>query len=98
MVYKYLSLESFKQVYRVTVEPIIPTIFQRTKATCFAYGQTGKLERYEQITDCMTLKVLSLLTMLDLFINKYVWFNLFLRWLCILFSFHFLYLSYLQPI
>lgn len=30
-----------EQVYRSTVEPIIPTIFQRTKATCFAYGQTG---------------------------------------------------------
>ncbi|GAU11174.1 hypothetical protein TSUD_197980, partial [Trifolium subterraneum] len=30
------------EVYRVTVEPIIPTIFERTKATCFAYGQTGK--------------------------------------------------------
>lgn len=29
------------EVYRVTVEPIIPTIFERTKATCFAYGQTG---------------------------------------------------------
>ncbi|KAK6930169.1 Kinesin motor domain [Dillenia turbinata] len=29
------------EVYRTTVEPIIPTIFQRTKATCFAYGQTG---------------------------------------------------------
>lgn len=29
------------QVYRVTVQPIIPIIFQRTKATCFAYGQTG---------------------------------------------------------
>lgn len=29
------------EVYRVTVEPIIPIIFQRTKATCFAYGQTG---------------------------------------------------------
>ncbi|KAF9622088.1 hypothetical protein IFM89_029372 [Coptis chinensis] len=29
------------EVYRVTVEPIIPAIFQRTKATCFAYGQTG---------------------------------------------------------
>ncbi|XP_074292269.1 kinesin-like protein KIN-13A [Silene latifolia] len=29
------------EVYRDTVEPIIPTIFQRTKATCFAYGQTG---------------------------------------------------------
>ncbi|CDY51066.1 BnaC06g07570D [Brassica napus] len=29
------------EVYRVTIEPIIPTIFQRTKATCFAYGQTG---------------------------------------------------------
>ncbi|KAG2250984.1 hypothetical protein Bca52824_081120 [Brassica carinata] len=28
------------EVYRVTIEPIIPTIFQRTKATCFAYGQT----------------------------------------------------------
>lgn len=32
---------SLQQVYRVTVEPIIPIIFQRTKATCFAYGQTG---------------------------------------------------------
>ncbi|RRT68798.1 hypothetical protein B296_00032178 [Ensete ventricosum] len=30
------------QVYHETVEPIIPAIFQRTKATCFAYGQTGK--------------------------------------------------------
>lgn len=30
-----------KQVYRETVQPIIPIIFQRTKATCFAYGQTG---------------------------------------------------------
>lgn len=29
------------EVYRLTVEPVIPTIFQRTKATCFAYGQTG---------------------------------------------------------
>ncbi|XP_054806735.1 kinesin-like protein KIN-13A isoform X2 [Prosopis cineraria] len=29
------------EVYQVTVEPIIPTIFERTKATCFAYGQTG---------------------------------------------------------
>ncbi|KAJ4967811.1 hypothetical protein NE237_014512 [Protea cynaroides] len=29
------------EVYRATVQPIIPTIFQRTKATCFAYGQTG---------------------------------------------------------
>nr|CAB3470557.1 unnamed protein product [Digitaria exilis] len=30
------------KVYNETVEPIIPAIFQRTKATCFAYGQTGK--------------------------------------------------------
>ncbi|KAL9266538.1 Kinesin-like protein [Drosera capensis] len=29
------------EVYRVTIEPIVPIIFQRTKATCFAYGQTG---------------------------------------------------------
>lgn len=46
---KYLLISSilshffFYQVYRGTVEPIIPTIFQRTKATCFAYGQTGML-------------------------------------------------------
>ena len=31
----------FLKVYLETVEPIIPTLFQQTKATCFAYGQTG---------------------------------------------------------
>ncbi|KAB5514282.1 hypothetical protein DKX38_028188 [Salix brachista] len=30
------------EVYSQTVQPIVPLIFQRTKATCFAYGQTGK--------------------------------------------------------
>ncbi|XP_057430350.1 kinesin-like protein KIN-13A [Lotus japonicus] len=34
------------EVYRATVEPIIPTIFERTKATCFAYGQTGSGKTY----------------------------------------------------
>ncbi|KAG4381447.1 hypothetical protein GLYMA_15G148800v4 [Glycine max] len=34
------------EVYRSTVEPIIPTIFERTKATCFAYGQTGSGKTY----------------------------------------------------
>lgn len=34
------------EVYRETVEPIIPTIFQSTKATCFAYGQTGSGKTY----------------------------------------------------
>ncbi|KAK4256614.1 hypothetical protein QN277_006317 [Acacia crassicarpa] len=34
------------EVYRETVEPIIPTIFQCTKATCFAYGQTGSGKTY----------------------------------------------------
>ncbi|KAK7292265.1 hypothetical protein RIF29_08043 [Crotalaria pallida] len=34
------------EVYRNTVEPIIPTIFERTKATCFAYGQTGSGKTY----------------------------------------------------
>ncbi|KAM7467101.1 hypothetical protein LguiB_014663 [Lonicera macranthoides] len=34
------------EVYRATVEPIIPTIFQQTKATCFAYGQTGSGKTY----------------------------------------------------
>ncbi|XP_078168268.1 kinesin-like protein KIN-13B [Carex rostrata] len=29
------------EVYRETVEPVVPAIFQRMKATCFAYGQTG---------------------------------------------------------
>ncbi|KAI3835321.1 hypothetical protein MKW98_020437 [Papaver atlanticum] len=32
---------SNEEVYRETVEHIVPIIFQRTKATCFAYGQTG---------------------------------------------------------
>jgi len=31
---------NFTEVYYETVEPTIPTIFQRTKAICFAYGQT----------------------------------------------------------
>ncbi|KAI5068369.1 hypothetical protein GOP47_0016714 [Adiantum capillus-veneris] len=34
------------EVYMETVEPIIPTLFQRTKATCFAYGQTGSGKTY----------------------------------------------------
>ncbi|XP_010548988.1 PREDICTED: kinesin-like protein KIN-13A [Tarenaya hassleriana] len=34
------------EVYRATIEPIIPTVFQRTKATCFAYGQTGSGKTY----------------------------------------------------
>lgn len=29
------------QVYRVTVAPLVHTLFQNGKATCFAYGQTG---------------------------------------------------------
>ncbi|XP_059638119.1 kinesin-like protein KIN-13B [Cornus florida] len=33
-------------VYSETVEPIVPIIFQRTKATCFAYGQTGNGKTY----------------------------------------------------
>ncbi|KAK9148884.1 hypothetical protein Scep_007641 [Stephania cephalantha] len=34
------------EVYRETVEPVVPAIFQRTKATCFAYGQTGNGKTY----------------------------------------------------
>nr|XP_018684773.1 PREDICTED: kinesin-like protein KIN-13B [Musa acuminata subsp. malaccensis] len=34
------------EVYRETVEPIVPAIFQCTKATCFAYGQTGSGKTY----------------------------------------------------
>ncbi|KAG9150972.1 hypothetical protein Leryth_003102 [Lithospermum erythrorhizon] len=34
------------EVYRETVEPIVPIIFQQTKATCFAYGQTGSGKTY----------------------------------------------------
>ncbi|KAJ3701784.1 hypothetical protein LUZ61_005489 [Rhynchospora tenuis] len=33
--------ETKLKVYRETVEPVVPAIFQRTKATCFAYVQTG---------------------------------------------------------
>ncbi|KAK7846185.1 kinesin-like protein kin-13a [Quercus suber] len=38
------------KVYSETVEPIVPLIFHRTKATCFAYGQTGKLFREHHVT------------------------------------------------
>ncbi|ESQ48339.1 hypothetical protein EUTSA_v10020190mg [Eutrema salsugineum] len=34
------------EVYRETVEPVVPLIFQRIKATCFAYGQTGSGKTY----------------------------------------------------
>ncbi|KAG8075665.1 hypothetical protein GUJ93_ZPchr0006g40606 [Zizania palustris] len=34
------------EVYRETVESIVPAIFQQTKATCFAYGQTGSGKTY----------------------------------------------------
>ncbi|ONM40081.1 ATP binding microtubule motor family protein [Zea mays] len=34
------------EVYRETVEPVVPSIFNRTKATCFAYGQTGSGKTY----------------------------------------------------
>ncbi|KAI7981000.1 Kinesin-like protein KIN-13B [Camellia lanceoleosa] len=34
------------EIYLETVEPIVPIIFQRTKATCFAYGQTGNGKTY----------------------------------------------------
>ncbi|KAF4350476.1 hypothetical protein G4B88_018032 [Cannabis sativa] len=30
------------EVYSESVEPVVPLIFHKTKATCFAYGQTGK--------------------------------------------------------
>ncbi|KAL5572672.1 hypothetical protein UlMin_022269 [Ulmus minor] len=33
-------------VYSETVEPIVPLIFHKTKATCFAYGQTGNGKTY----------------------------------------------------
>ena len=29
------------EVYRITVQPLVATIFKNGKATCFAYGQTG---------------------------------------------------------
>lgn len=35
-----------EEVYRSTVKPIVPTIFRRTKGTCFAYGQTGSGKTY----------------------------------------------------
>lgn len=34
------------QVYRVTVEPLVHTLFNNGKATCFAYGQTGSGKTY----------------------------------------------------
>jgi hypothetical protein len=34
------------QVYRKTVQPLVHTLFQNGKATCFAYGQTGSGKTY----------------------------------------------------
>ncbi|KAG9160083.1 hypothetical protein Leryth_005814, partial [Lithospermum erythrorhizon] len=58
------------EVYRTTVEPIIPTIFQRTKATCFAYGQTGSGKTY-------TMQPLPLRAVEDLIrlLNQPVYYN-----------------------
>jgi kinesin family protein 2/24 len=33
-------------VYTKTVKPLVPTLFQNGKATCFAYGQTGSGKTY----------------------------------------------------
>ncbi|PPR88134.1 hypothetical protein GOBAR_AA32567 [Gossypium barbadense] len=41
-----LSQAYFLSVYRETVEPIVPMIFQCTKATCFAHDQTGSGKTY----------------------------------------------------
>ncbi|MBA0827420.1 hypothetical protein Goarm_012203, partial [Gossypium armourianum] len=38
---------SNEKVYSESVEPIVPLIFNRTKATCFAYGQTGKNQGFQ---------------------------------------------------
>ncbi|XP_062090767.1 kinesin-like protein KIN-13B [Humulus lupulus] len=34
------------EVYSESVEPVVPLIFHKTKATCFAYGQTGNGKTY----------------------------------------------------
>jgi kinesin family protein 2/24 len=34
------------EVYNTTVHPLIGTIFNRCKVTCFAYGQTGSGKTY----------------------------------------------------
>lgn len=47
------------QVYSETVEPIVPLIFNRTKATCFAYGQTGKVLNFMQF--CKSVRNLRFL-------------------------------------
>jgi kinesin family protein 2/24 len=34
------------EVYKITVQPLVATIFRQGKATCFAYGQTGSGKTY----------------------------------------------------
>ncbi|XP_021904884.1 kinesin-like protein KIN-13A [Carica papaya] len=69
------------EVYRVTVEPIIPTIFQRTKATCFAYGQTGSGKTFtmqplplraaeDLVSCCISLYTVSEILLLIYFPNS----------------------------
>ena len=33
-------------VYKLTVQPLVTTVFRQGKATCFAYGQTGSGKTY----------------------------------------------------
>lgn len=39
-------------VYRITVQPLVTTIFRHGKATCFAYGQTGSGKTYTMQVIC----------------------------------------------
>lgn len=43
-------------VYKITVQPLVTTIFRQGKATCFAYGQTGSGKTYTmQVKPSQTL-------------------------------------------
>jgi hypothetical protein len=53
----YLCLSNL-QVYRETVEPVVPAIFNRTKATCFAYGQTGTRSIFSRLYIHKTLDII----------------------------------------
>ncbi|KAM5547735.1 kinesin-like protein KIN-13B [Rosa sericea] len=55
------------EVYFESVEPIVPLIFQRTKATCFAYGQTGNGKTYTM----QPLPIKAAQDILRLMLNSY---------------------------
>ena len=48
------------EVYKITVQPLVATIFRQGKATCFAYGQTGSGKTYTMQVTCVSFSPIQM--------------------------------------